>query len=124
MKYDVNSFDERSYQLPLDEVGFDKLAVRANILPFSTQEIVGAYHLVSRFDELVNQPGAHEPRSTRHQHSFRFQTIPPLWVSVFGHIGTRPPLEKCSMQAKCQRHMLASDPSTLRNSYGTLQLQL
>src|SRR5712664_4446533 len=97
MKYDVHAFDEGRYFLPSDEVGFDKLAIRVDILFFPAEEVVRAYHLVSGFDELVDQPGAHEPRSTRHQHSLGFQTFPPFsGPDLRIHIGTSSCIKKCS----------------------------
>src|SRR2546428_7243132 len=102
MKYDVNVFDKRCYLPPFDEVGFDKFAVRINILFFATQEIVGAYDLVSRLDELVDQPGAHKPRPTRHQHSLGFQNSSAFQYLIFVFMSEpAAALKMLSMHVKC-----------------------
>jgi hypothetical protein len=53
MEYDVYAFDERSYLLSFDEVGFDKLAVRVHIFLFPAYEAISTYDLVSLVKEAI-----------------------------------------------------------------------
>jgi hypothetical protein len=53
VKDDVHAFDWRFRLLPLDEVGFDKLAVRVHIFLFPTYEAISTYDLVSLVKEAI-----------------------------------------------------------------------
>lgn len=74
MEDQIDTLDEGSDFLSSDEIGLDKLAGRIDVLLFPTEKIVGAYDLVARFDEIIDQPGPHETRPTSHEYFLGFQT--------------------------------------------------